>query len=201
MSPRRWFHPFPDLQPGRPRRGYRWPPRTAACHQQHRVLDSAWVIARPGRTASGPVDSKDGLPEGEFHERGRSGVFAEHATEEASHYCWHWPDAGCGGRGSADSIVTWRRTSRCHLDRSCRKGADGASRQSNIDKNGNFLVEYSAIGDAKVAVMISNPKSITVLTKGERNPKLFREVPNWMASPAKYETIAKSGLPLPDQER
>ncbi len=103
---------------------------------------------------------------------------------------------GCGGRGSVTGIVTYKNKP-VPFGQVLFEGSDGASRQSNIDKNGNFLVEDLAIGDAKVAVMSPNPKSITILTKGDKKPEAFPEVPNWMALPAKYETIAKSGLTFP----
>jgi hypothetical protein len=74
------------------------------------------------------------------------------------------------------------------------EGSDGASRQGNIDRDGSFLVEDLATGDAKVAVMSPNPKSITVLSKGDKKAESFPEVPHWMALPAKYEAVAKSGL-------
>jgi hypothetical protein len=103
---------------------------------------------------------------------------------------------GCGGRGSVTGIVTYKNKP-VPFGQVLFEGSDGASRQSNIDKNGNFFIEDLAVGDAKVAIMSPNPKSITILTKGDKKPETFPEVPNWMALPAKYEAVAKSGLTFP----
>jgi PHD/YefM family antitoxin component YafN of YafNO toxin-antitoxin module len=104
--------------------------------------------------------------------------------------------SGCGGRGSVTGTVTYKNKP-VPFGQVLFEGSDGASRQSNIDKNGKFFIEDVATGEAKVAVMSPNPKSITVLTKGNKKAESFAEVPNWIALPAKYEAVAKSGLTFP----
>ncbi len=100
---------------------------------------------------------------------------------------------GCGGRGSVYGKVTYKNKA-VPWGQVLFEGSDGATRQGSIDKDGGYLVDDLAVGEVKVAVMSPNPKGITVMSKGNKQPEKFADVPNWFAIPPKYEAIAKSGL-------
>jgi hypothetical protein len=106
-------------------------------------------------------------------------------------------NSGCGGRGNVTGKVTYKNKP-VTWGQIRFEGSDGATRQGSIDKDGSFIVEDLALGEAKVAVESPNPKSITLVSKGDRPPApAFPDVPNWVALPIKYEAVTKSGLTFP----
>jgi len=100
---------------------------------------------------------------------------------------------GCAGRGNVSGKVTFQNKS-VPWGTVLIEGSDGGHRQGSIEKDGTFYVEDLATGEVKVAVNSPNPKSITLMTRGDRPALKFPEVPGWFAIPTKYESVDKSGL-------
>jgi hypothetical protein len=100
---------------------------------------------------------------------------------------------GCAGRGNVSGKVTYQNKT-VPWGTILIEGSDGGHRQGSIEKDGTFYVEDLATGEAKVAVNSPNPKSITMMAKGDRPPQKFPDVPGWFAIPTKYEAVDKSGL-------
>lgn len=100
---------------------------------------------------------------------------------------------GCAGRGNVSGKVTFQNKT-VLWGTVLIEGSDGGHRQGSIERDGTFYVEDLATGDAKVAVNSPNPKSITLMTKGDRPPQKFPDVPGWFAIPDKYGAVDKSGV-------
>jgi hypothetical protein len=101
---------------------------------------------------------------------------------------------GCGsGRGDVSGRVTLEGAP-LKWGTVLIEGTDGVAKQGNIDSEGKFTVLDMAPGNAMVAVNSPDPKSITVMSKGDKPAQSFPAVPGWFAIPKEYASIRTSGL-------
>jgi hypothetical protein len=103
---------------------------------------------------------------------------------------------GCAGRGDVSGTVTFNGKPLV-FGTVTFEGSDGSLQYGNIKPDGSYTVNGVALGEAKVAVSSTNPKSSDfqpLQREGGPKPKARPEIKGWFRIPEIYDTPYKSGL-------